>query len=76
MSFGCNESSINSAFEIFKKEGENSTTRYWIQGDKRFVSFISVPEKDTVRGLSVYELGHRLDASFLRITFIFLFCKS
>jgi len=42
---------------LFKKEGENSTTRYWIQGDKRFVSFISVPEKDKVRGLSVYELN-------------------
>ena len=42
---------------LFKKEGENSTTRYWMQGDIGFISFISVPKKNKVRGLSVYELN-------------------
>ena len=42
---------------LFKKEGENSTTRYWMQDDIGFISFISVPKKNKVRGLSVYELN-------------------
>ena len=42
---------------LFKKEGENSTTRYWMQGDIGFISFISVPKKNKVKGLSVYELN-------------------
>ena len=42
---------------LFKKEGENSNTRYWMQGDIGFISFISVPKKNKVRGLSIYELN-------------------
>lgn len=42
---------------LIKKEGEQSTKRYWMESDIGYISFISVPKKDKVKGLSVYELN-------------------
>jgi len=40
-----------------KKEGELSNKRYWMESENKFISFTSAPEKDKLKGLSIYELN-------------------